>query len=1363
MNRPSIAQRRRSVFLTILVLCSAAAAALFPSQYVSPADKKLRKKGLFERTVSKDPNLPNYDIRTDKKSNDKLVSLRQKAGISAARAADVRDSFVNGEKRLRSNVPSLKIEYNRALSVPEVISPDVKQGKAFLSGRTGGKRSDALKDFVREYTDLFGLTYEQINGLEVFSDYANPEGGLSFVELNQKINNIPVFGGELKAGFTKDGKIIRVINNLAPGLEYSAVSTDFGNETEIVRAALRHINRDPDSVGAIPETSRIAAARQSYKGTDVEAIADKIYFPTEPGMAVPAWRVLIWQPVNAFYLVVDAASGTLLWRKNITNDQTQSATYNVWANPNAMVNVADSPFPMSPGRSEPDGGQAGALARTSITRIGNEAPYTFNNNGWITDGVNFTVGNAVKAGLDRDAENGIDPAGSAEGSPTRVFDFPVNPGVPTNPAQNTGDSPLPADQTPNACLATGTAPALTDFQKASVTQLFYIANWFHDETYRLGFTEAARNFQLDNFGRGGIGGDSVRAEGQDCSGVNNANFGTPPDGFEPRMQMFLFTGPTPDFDGDLDAEVVLHEMTHGLSNRLHGNAAGLSTGNADGMGEGWSDFYAQAMLSEPSDAIDGVYAVGSYDTYLFGGVGFNNYYYGIRRFPTAIRSSTGGPNNRPHNPLTFADLDETKQDLSDGAFAPAFTGIGDEVHNAGEIWNAALWEVRAKFIQRRGWDPGNRRWLQFVTDGMKLAPPSPTFISERDAIISAALAGGTAADVEDIWAGFAIRGIGAGASIQSVGGDNSGQTRVTESFDLPNLVQTPELTVTGNVQPGEQVTFTIPLSNLTGKTATGVTLQIVGGASANFGTIDHGASSTQQVNFTIPLNTPCGSLLPVVMEVNSSLGPTTITRNLVTGIASDTLAENFDSVTAPAVPAGWTVDAPSAFPALKFVSTTNMPDSAPNSMFAPDLPIVPAADTDGGSTELTSPFIFIPTGTNAATVSFRHKFNTERDWDGGVLEISIGGSLEPFDDIISAGGTFLQNGYNGSMGVSSPNPLGGRNGWTGDSGGYITTIVRLPAAAAGQNIRLRWRFGADNNTAPVGGGWNVDNIKVQADFLCFISGTPKARADFDGDGRTDPSVFRPGSGTWFIDGSAAGFSAMKWGQNGDQIVPEDYDGDGKTDFAIYRAPVNSDPTFFILNSNGFVFTQGWWGLGSDRPMPGDYDGDGKADFAVFRPSENIWYILKSGGGMSFITWGMAGDIQVRGDYDGDGKTDPAIYRGGQWWILQSTAGQKVFNWGLAGDKPVPADYDGDGKDDMAVYRPSDGIWYIVRSSNGAFDFVRFGISTDIPVPGDYDGDGKADQAVYRDGTWYQNRSVGGFNVAFFGLPGDKPVPAGYLP
>src|SRR4030095_2560694 len=175
-------------------------------------------------------------------------------------------------------------------------------------------------------------------------------------------------------------------------------------------------------------------------------------------------------------------------------------------------------------------------------------------------------------------------------------------------------------------------------------------NWYHDELYRLGFTELARNFQNDNFGRGGNALDRVSAEGQDSSGTNNANFSAGGDGTRGRMQIYIWTRPTPDRDGTSDADIMIHEVTHGTSNRLHGNNSGLSINMSRAMGEGWSDFYAPCRLAEPTDAINGLHALSGYALFQgFGVVGNASYYYGIRRFPKAIMASTGGPMNRPHN------------------------------------------------------------------------------------------------------------------------------------------------------------------------------------------------------------------------------------------------------------------------------------------------------------------------------------------------------------------------------------------------------------------------------------------------------------------------------------------------------------------------------------------------------------------------------------------------------------------------------------------------------------------------------------------------------------------------------------------
>ncbi len=478
-----------------------------------------------------------------------------------------------------------------------------------------------------------------------------------------------------------------------------------------------------------------------------------MYFPTEPGIAVPAWRVLIWQPVNAYYVIVDAATGTMLWRKDITEDQTQSVTYSVYANPNAMINVADSPSPFSPGPNSPNGQQGVPIARTSVSRIGNEAPYTFNNLGWVTDGITVTDGNAVQAGLIATASTVL----------IRTVKHRMRH------ATSHSITTLSFRRTERAmlrCLLRKLIPAAT-ISKARLRSFSTFATGITTSSTASGLPKQARNFQNDNFGRGGVAGDRVRGEGQDSSGTNNANFSTPADGGRGRMQMYIWTGPNPDIDGNLDAEVVIHEHTHGLSNRLHGNGSGLSLNMSRGMGEGWSDFYAQSLLSEPSDPINAIYAMGGYDTYLGTGGFVNNYYYGIRRFPKAVKAFTGGPNNQPHNPLTFADADASQFNISDGAYSPGPFGLSsnpDQVHNLGEIWSSALWEVRAKMITRLGWETGNRKVLQLVTDGMKLAPLGPTFLSERDAILAAAAASSfapdAATDVADVWAGFAIRGMG---------------------------------------------------------------------------------------------------------------------------------------------------------------------------------------------------------------------------------------------------------------------------------------------------------------------------------------------------------------------------------------------------------------------------------------------------------------------------------------------------------------------------------------------------------------------------------------------------------------------------
>jgi hypothetical protein len=889
--------------------------------------------------------------------------------------------------------------------------------------------------------------------------------------------------------------------------------------------------------------------------------------------------------------------------------------------------------------------------------------------------------------------------------------------------------------------------------------MFFIVNRLHDVLYRHGFVEQARNFQLDNFGRGGVGNDRVLAEGQDCSGTNNANFAsTSVDGGTGRMQMYIFTAPTPDRDGTMDADIIIHEVGHGITNRLH--TGGISGTQGSQMHEGNGDFLAHLLLSEPTDPIAGAYSMGGYATYFwrapapFSNLG--NYYYGIRRFPKAVISFTGGPQNRPHNPLTYADIDPAQFNVSDSAFGPAFTGSATQAHDGGEVWSSMLWEVRARLITRLGHADGTSKMLQLTLDGMKMAVSTSSMLNSRNSILAAAQAAAapeSGADVADVWAGFAARGMGFGAA-------NPTASTVVESFGLPNLVQTPVLTVSdaagdndGFPEPGEQLSIAVPLTNETGSSATGVTLQLVGGGSANYGTINHGATVVGNVSYTVPVDAVCGSTIVLTFNVNSSIGPFSVVRSIILGSPIVTAAENFDGVTAPTLPANWTADIVQN--GINFLTTTNNADSAPNAAFAAN----PA--TVGGGSNLTSPSISI--ASPSAVVEFRNRYDTEVGWDGGVLEISINGGA--FQDVITAGGSFIQNGYNGTLGANGANnPLAGRNAWNGNSNGYLTSSVRLPAGAAGQNVRLRFRFGADDNTVGQGPnpGWYIDGMRVIGNYECsVVVTTVRSRADFDGDGKTDLSVFRPSEGNWYLNRSTAGFTAANWGLATDIPTPGDFDGDNKADTAVFRP---STGTWWILRSTG-GFSSTEFGVMGDVPVVGDYNGDGTSDIAVFRPSNSTWYIQISGGGTATAAFGSPGDLPVRGDYNNDGTTDIAVFRPstGTWWIANSGGSVTATTFGLSTDKPVPADYDGDNRDDIAVYRPSAGTWYILRSSNGAVDIATFGISTDIPVPGDYDGDGRDDIAIYRDGTWWLNRSTAGVAAAAFGLSTDVPTPASYIP
>jgi hypothetical protein len=317
----------------------------------------------------------------------------------------------------------------------------------------------------------------------------------------------------------------------------------------------------------------------------------------------------------------------------------------------------------------------------------------------------------------------------------------------------------------------------------------------------------------------------------------------------------------------------------------------------------------------------------------------------------------------------------------------------------------------------------------------------------------------------------------------------------------------------------------------------------------------------------------------------------------------------------------------------------------------------------------------------------------------------------------------------------------------------------------------------------------VDGIRVGTSWADVTQGptvNTQHVSDYNGDGKTDYAVVRNVGGgvggqvRWFINLNGTSTMAVAdWGVSTDFFTPEDFDGDNKTDVSIWR-PGITDSLFYIFQSGTNTVRIVQFGLPDDDPsVVGDYDGDGKADLAVYRSGtlaspQSVWYFLGSNNNPSsnitYVQWGQNGDFPTVGDFDGDGKNDFVIQRndggGARFWMFQTTAGIETLRYGSSSDNIVPGDYDGDGKTDLAVARSVGGQWnwFYRPSSTGAISAAPAAVwgstANDFLIPGDYDGDGKSDFAVWRATTnpaqFWVLGTTSGPSVVSFGLPGDYP-------
>lgn len=719
--------------------------------------------------------------------------------------------------RFNERWPQIQLDLDPVLLSPHSILPRA----GFLTGPGGSgvtvsaasanlfdptDPARPVKAFLQEHQALFGFGPAAITNAIAERDYVSPVTGARTLVWQQQVAGIPVFNARFIGHVTATGELASVSCDFIPS-PTAAANTNLlaavlaGEEFPVSnpQALLTAVTNVGDVFDLTALTGESPAQgvvrRQTYTGNTAikgEAHVELTWFPASRNELKLARQVIFtsqWR--NEMYLtVVSAVNNEILYRRNLTADSSD-ASYRVF--------TGNSPTPMLPGLSVPGTAQAAPANRSVVTLTSVDA--IASPDGWIPDGLNETQGNNVAAHLDRNDDN-LPDLPRPTGNPARMFDFQLD---------------------------FNGSPA--SYGDAATVQLFYWNNWMHDALYILGFTEAAGNFQNNNFGHGGFGGDAVQADAQDGASLNdgrhhdNANMSTPPDGYAPRMQMYTFAGATPDRDGSLDAEIILHEYTHGLSARLIGGGAGIDALQTAGMGEGWSDFYALALLTDPTADVEGVYPLGAYVTHHgFGSEFEENYYYGIRRYPYCTDTNK--------NPLTFADIDPSRAIDHTGVPRSPLHGsfrasMASEVHNQGEVWAMMLWEVRANLIRKHGAASGHNLTLQLVTEGLRLSPPNPNFVQARDAILLADRVLTDGANAAEVWAAFTKRGLGYEAKAPY----SYTTSGVTESYTPAPALVIEQVQIQGGngngiIETNEDNSLLIYVSNQGTGAATGVSLQI---------------------------------------------------------------------------------------------------------------------------------------------------------------------------------------------------------------------------------------------------------------------------------------------------------------------------------------------------------------------------------------------------------------------------------------------------------------------------------------------------------------------------------------------------------
>jgi extracellular elastinolytic metalloproteinase len=702
------------------------------------------------------------------------------AGASTAAAAanaksEKRDNFAffdsrqstASQKVLRSKAAKLDAEPSAAaaslreelgnegiLSLDPLTSTARAVGRTdgFLTGPSTASATSVALAYVSANAAALGLTSSDLGSLRLARDYVDV-GGTHHLSWVQSASGIPLFGNGLKANVASDGRLINVLGSPVSGL--SAPSTSPGiDASQALAAAKTQIEATLIPVEGIDAGD--STHTTTFTGGDTASL---VLFQTVNGTRL-AWQTTVNAEQDSFVHVIDAQTGRVLYRRSLVN----------YANP-GHASVWEF-YPNAPGPSA-----AGTQRDVDLSA-------------WLPAGSTTLTSNNAHVYTDINANNLADASEEVAPAADGSYSFPFTVFTsPPNPANNNCSVQFVCSwrsQFPQGSFSWQTN------RSQNAAQVFYYVNKFHDHLLAapIGFTEAAGNFQHVNSTGQGLGNDEIRTEPLDgantlcCVGgqpvglpnnthVNNANFGTPPDGIPPRMQMFLFhysQNPADPFvasNGGDEGDVVYHEFTHGLSNRLVIDANGNSTlggGQAGAMGEAWSDWYANDFLNAQGFLIDtpadGDLRIGDY-------VG-----HGLDLIRTQPMDCPVGSASPKCQGGTVPGRTAGPGGYTYGDYGKIRRGSIPEVHADGEIWGETLWDLRSAL--------GSSVTEGLVTRAMELSPANPSMLDERNAILQADLVNFGGSHHDAIWQVFAHRGMGWFAG--SVDGDD---TQPVEDFQTP--------------------------------------------------------------------------------------------------------------------------------------------------------------------------------------------------------------------------------------------------------------------------------------------------------------------------------------------------------------------------------------------------------------------------------------------------------------------------------------------------------------------------------------------------------------------------------------------------